>query len=248
MLSRGGPLADGAGLVLRAEIGGFRAIFSTEDGVCVRSKTWLEHAEALPGLRQLLPPGLVLDGELVAWRKSEPYFPLVCSRVLDRDMWVPVTLVIFDLLWTTATTSRGGRPSASAGDCLKISISAGQPGRPQTPSTTAPRFFTAVCGLGFEEVVAKKLTSRYRPNDRAWIKVKNPNYWRRDADERPCAEARASRANSRSDIAHKMWKGLSRRGTRRRRGHEHAVGSSRRCRVRTSGGRGRRGRRRGGRR
>jgi len=50
-----------------------------------------------------------------------------------------------------------------------------------------PTLFTAVCGLGFKEVVAKKLTSRYRPNDRAWIKVKNPNYWRRDADERPCA-------------------------------------------------------------
>ena len=46
----------------------------------------------------------------------------------------------------------------------------------------APALCSAVCKLGFEGVVAKKLTSRYRPNDRGWIKVKNPNYWRRDAE------------------------------------------------------------------
>ena len=37
----------------------------------------------LPELRGL-PSGLVLDGELVAWKGSEPYFPLVCRRVLKR--------------------------------------------------------------------------------------------------------------------------------------------------------------------
>jgi len=31
-----------------------------------------------------LPEGLLLDGELVAWKGSEPYFPLVCRRVLNR--------------------------------------------------------------------------------------------------------------------------------------------------------------------
>jgi ATP-dependent DNA ligase len=50
----------------------------------------------LPELRGL-SPGLVLDGELVAWKGSEPYFPLVCRRVLNRDMTVPLTFVIFDL-------------------------------------------------------------------------------------------------------------------------------------------------------
>ncbi|MDQ3671979.1 MAG: hypothetical protein M3364_06025 [Actinomycetota bacterium] len=42
--------------------------------------------------------GLVFDGELVAWWSSEPYFPLVCRRVLNCDMSVPLTFVIFDLL------------------------------------------------------------------------------------------------------------------------------------------------------
>ena len=42
--------------------------------------------------------------------------------------------------------------------------------------------FTAVCELGFEGVVAKNHSSLYRPKDRGWVKVKNPNYWRRDAE------------------------------------------------------------------
>ena len=51
----------------------------------------------LPELRAL-PDGLVLDGELVAWKVSEPSFPFVCRRILHRDMSVPLTFVIFDLL------------------------------------------------------------------------------------------------------------------------------------------------------
>ena len=51
----------------------------------------------LPELRAL-PSDLLLDGELVAWKGSEPYFPHVCRRVLNRDMSVPLTFVVFDLL------------------------------------------------------------------------------------------------------------------------------------------------------
>jgi ATP-dependent DNA ligase len=40
--------------------------------------------------------------------------------------------------------------------------------------------FTAVCELGFARVVAKNHSSLYRPKDRGWVKIKNPNYWRRD--------------------------------------------------------------------
>jgi ATP-dependent DNA ligase len=35
-----------------------------------------------------------------------------------------------------------------------------------------------VCDLGLEGVVAKKLSQRYRPGERGWVKVKNRNYWR----------------------------------------------------------------------
>ena len=36
-----------------------------------------------------LPPGLVLDGELVAWRDSHPYFPDVPSRDLESGQHDP---------------------------------------------------------------------------------------------------------------------------------------------------------------
>jgi ATP-dependent DNA ligase len=42
--------------------------------------------------------------------------------------------------------------------------------------------FEAVCRLGYEGVIAKSRTSLYRPGERGWVKVKNPHYWRRDAE------------------------------------------------------------------
>jgi len=55
--------------------------------------------------------------------------------------------------------------------------------------------FTAVCELGFEGVVAKNHSSLYRPNERGWIKVKNPNYWRRDAERKAMQCSRELRSH-----------------------------------------------------
>jgi ATP-dependent DNA ligase len=95
MLARSGPVPPGATWAFELKWDGFRAIVSTEDGLAVRSRRGWNMTPVLPGLRGL-PPGVVLDGELVAWKGSEPYFPLVCRRVLNRDMSVPLTFVIFD--------------------------------------------------------------------------------------------------------------------------------------------------------
>ena len=45
-----------------------------------------------------------------------------------------------------------------------------------------PALYSAVCDLGLEGVVAKRKTSRYGATMRGWVKVKNPNYWRRDSE------------------------------------------------------------------
>jgi ATP-dependent DNA ligase len=55
--------------------------------------------------------------------------------------------------------------------------------RGQTFADRAP-LFDAACGPGLEGVVAKRLSSRYRANQRGWIKTKNPNYWRRDSERK----------------------------------------------------------------
>ena len=48
-----------------------------------------------------------------------------------------------------------------------------------------------------EGVAAKSHTSLYRPNDRGWVKVKNPNYWRRDAEREAMARKHQRRARTR---------------------------------------------------
>jgi hypothetical protein len=51
-----------------------------------------------------------------------------------------------------------------------------------------------------EGVVAKKRSSRYRSGERGWIKLKNPDYWRRDEEREALARSRERRgANSHSE-------------------------------------------------
>jgi ATP-dependent DNA ligase len=76
MLARSGPLPSSSGWSFELKWDGFRAIVSTEDGLRVRSRRGWNMTTVLPELRRL-PTGLVLDGELVAWKGSEPRFPLV---------------------------------------------------------------------------------------------------------------------------------------------------------------------------
>ena len=40
----------------------------------------------------------------------------------------------------------------------------------------------AVCDHGLEGIVAKRLTSTYRPGYRGWVTIKNPRYWRRESE------------------------------------------------------------------
>jgi ATP-dependent DNA ligase len=57
-----------------------------------------------------------------------------------------------------------------------------------------PRAVQRRLQLGLEGVVAKKLSSRYQPGERGWIKLKNPNYWRRDAEREAMARKHERRA------------------------------------------------------
>jgi ATP-dependent DNA ligase len=41
-----------------------------------------------------------------------------------------------------------------------------------------PELFDAICGIGVEGVVGKRLDEPYKPGERAWLKVKNRGYWR----------------------------------------------------------------------
>jgi bifunctional non-homologous end joining protein LigD len=195
MLSRPGPLPPGSAWSFELKWDGFRAIVSTEDGLAVRSRRGWNMTPVLPELREL-PAGLVLDGELVAWKGSEPYFPLVCRRVLNRDMSVALTFVIFDLLRRDGIDLTSSPYTERRKELEKLELDG--------PAwTTCERFedgralFSAVCQLGLEGVVAKSHSSLYRPNDRGWVKVKNPNYWRRDAEREAMSRKHERQARAR---------------------------------------------------
>ncbi len=196
MLSRPGPLPSGSGWSFELKWDGFRAIVSTEDGLRVRSRRGWNMTPVLPELGAL-PEGLVLDGELVAWKGSEPYFPLVCRRVLNKDPSVLLTFVVFDLLRADGkdlTTS----PYAERRSKLESLRLEGPAWSTSETFDDGRALFTAVCELGFEGVLAKNHSSLYRQNDRGWVKVKNPNYWRRDAEREAMGLKHERRARTRT--------------------------------------------------
>jgi bifunctional non-homologous end joining protein LigD len=148
----------------------------------------------LPELRSL-PTGLVLDGELVAWKGSEPYFPLICRRVLNRDMSIPLTYIVFDVLQLDGTDV-SDRPYSERRKLLESLYLNSSWWRTCDTFSDGNALLTAVCEMGLEGVVAKKRSSRYRPGDRGWVKVKNPSYWRRDSERVAMEQSRKRRARA----------------------------------------------------
>jgi bifunctional non-homologous end joining protein LigD len=143
---------------------------------------------ALPELSGM-PSGLVLDGELVAWRGSEPYFPLVGRRILNGDTSIRLTYMIFDLLGIDGT-SLVERPYAERRSVLEQLDLQGPYWNVTETFDDGDALYKGVCDLGLEGVVAKQMTSRYGATKRGWVKVKNPRYWRRDAEREAMARRR----------------------------------------------------------
>ena len=148
----------------------------------------------LPELRDL-PAGLVLDGELVAWRGSEPYFPLICRRILNRDASVPMTFIVFDVLRRDGE-DLARQPFEERRREL-VGLGLGGPAWTTCEAFEDGRaLFASVCELGYEGVVATDHTSLYGPRERGWVKVKNPAYWRRDSELEAMARNRERRTRT----------------------------------------------------
>jgi bifunctional non-homologous end joining protein LigD len=195
MLARTGPLPSGSAWSFELKWDGFRALVSTEKGLRVRSRRGWDMTPCLPELRRL-PEGLVLDGELVAWKGREPWFPNLRRRMLNNDLAVPVTFLAFDLLRLDGTDLI----DRSYGERRDLLVSLGLDGRGWATSETfedGQALYAAVCEQGLEGVVAKKHSGLYRPGERGWIKVKNPSYWRRDSEVEGVRRSAEQRARSR---------------------------------------------------
>jgi len=188
MLATTADLPTGAGWAYEFKWDGVRAIAVLSGGAArFYARSGVEITAAYPELAPLAGElsEAVLDGEVVAFDEAgRPSFTRLAERMHVRDRTraaqlaakVPVTYMIFDVLVLDGV-GLADRPYAerrSTLDALAASGLAGPhwlvpPMFPDGPATMA-----AARENELEGVVAKRLTSRYRPGVRSpdWIKAK----------------------------------------------------------------------------
>lgn len=131
-----------------------------------------------------LPPGTILDGEIVMLRDGKPDFEALQGREHARNpMHIrfaaarnPAAYVVFDLMFA-GFASLMDEPLIERRDVLRYLIE-----RLNTPRVVfsdgvvgpGSAYFDAASKRGLEGIVAKRLTSRYLAGKRtdAWIKIK----------------------------------------------------------------------------
>src|SRR5277367_2831406 len=107
MLSTSTELFDDPGCLFEVKWDGVRAVAAVEDsGVRLWGREGADYTGRYPELDVLreLPPGTMLDGELVVVRDGRPDFHALMSRHSRRPGRLPffaepVTYVVFDLLY-----------------------------------------------------------------------------------------------------------------------------------------------------
>lgn len=135
----------------------------------------------MPELREL-PPGLVLDGELVAFNDAgAPHWPLVVERVLHGNTAIPITFVAFDPLRVDSHDVTCNLWSQRRALLEGISVER-RCARLADVFDDGHAVFEPVVEHGLEGIVAKRRAGIYRPGCRGRTKIKNPGYWRRDSE------------------------------------------------------------------
>jgi DNA ligase D-like protein (predicted ligase) len=187
MLARPGDAFDSDEHLFEIKWDGTRALAFIEGGGWrLLNRRRVEMAGRYPELSCLgkLPPGTVLDGEIVVLRDGKPDFPSLLVREQCRSELKlkqllrthPATYVVFDLLYdgyqsmmTRSLAERRERLRAIIGACgdRHLVVSEGIVG-------SGKAYFEEACRHELEGVVAKRLSSRYQPGQRtgAWTKIK----------------------------------------------------------------------------
>jgi ATP-dependent DNA ligase len=130
-----------------------------------------------------LPPGTMLDGELVVVRDSGPDFHALMSRHSRRPgrrpfLAEPVRYVVFDLLYL-AGERLTHQPLSRRRELLHDVL----PASPHLACCdgvvgNGKAFFSAVVAAGHEGVVAKRLTSRYSPSGERRLGRRSNRQWK----------------------------------------------------------------------
>jgi len=187
MLAQPGEPFDSPDYLYEIKWDGTRTLAFIEDGSYrLLNRRRLDMKERYPDLAFLkdLPPGTVLDGEVVVLKGGKPDFGLLESREQARTPMrvrnvaraYRATYIVFDLLYenfepllTHPLSERRERLSRLLKEVkhARLMLSEAVVG-------TGRAFFEEVCRQNLEGVVAKRLGSQYLPGKRteAWFKIK----------------------------------------------------------------------------
>lgn len=175
-------------LVFEPKWDGWRAVaFVGLSGVVLQSRAGRPLHTYFPDvcrhLAASLPPGTVVDGELVAWESGleRTSFPLLQRRVTaghrlqDEVRRHPAHLVVFDLL-QQAGVELLRLPLLTRRARLTALLAGGPPQLPLCPQALdrdkATAWFDYGETVGVEGVVVKALTGPYRPGRADWFKIR----------------------------------------------------------------------------
>jgi ATP-dependent DNA ligase len=177
-----------AGMQYEAKWDGFRAIvFRDGDEVELGSRTGKPLTRYFPELvtavRERLPERSVVDGEIVIAREGHLDFDALTERIHPADSRVrmlaertPASFVAFDLL-ALGDESLMDVPLTERRELLDRELSGVTAPVHLAPATTdievARNWFEQYEGAGLDGVIAKPLTVRYRPDERAMFKIKH---------------------------------------------------------------------------
>ncbi|MFH8656039.1 ATP-dependent DNA ligase [Streptomyces afghaniensis] len=177
-----------AGMQYEAKWDGFRAIvFRDGAEVELGSRTGKPLTRYFPELvtavRERLPERSVVDGEIVIAREGHLDFDALTERIHPADSRVrmlaertPASFVAFDLL-ALGDESLMDAPLTDRRELLDRELSGVTAPVHLAPATTdievARGWFEQYEGAGLDGVIAKPLTVRYRPDERAMFKIKH---------------------------------------------------------------------------
>lgn len=171
------------GLQYSLKLDGFRALAFVLDGgqVFLQSRARRDLSPEFPAvaayLGERLPPGIVLDGELCAYREGRLSFTDLLRSPRERERaGVPVSYIAFDLLALPGHDLRA-RPLRERWELLGAALAETGPPLQRVLATedegTAREWFGSLRETGVEGIVAKAWTSAYRPGGTwSWRKVR----------------------------------------------------------------------------
>jgi ATP-dependent DNA ligase len=181
-------IPDTTGLLFEPKWDGFRSIvFRSADGVYIQSRDLKPLDRYFPELHdalvERLPPGCVLDGEIVITTGEGLDFDALqlrlhpaASRVAKLAKEMPSSFVAFDLLALDGASIME-RPQSERREALEKLLAAVTPPVYLTPMTrdrtVAAEWLQRFEGAGLDGVIAKPDSAPYQPGKRAMFKIKH---------------------------------------------------------------------------